>query len=134
YMNQLTVQASVLPLYLLITTKKEINSSTLMNRGEIDLTNKLFYDTISNEEINKSVLNLLLGEELSLDYVSKNSDALDVKYEHVYKSLGFDNFFDCFLYANREPEIVHKGGDKNLGRLNKVKCTGIRTAEVKQMS
>ncbi|AKC02479.1 hypothetical protein [Staphylococcus phage IME-SA2] len=60
------------------------------------MTDKLFYGTISNEEINKSVLNLLLGEELSLDYVSKNSDILDVKYEHVYKSLGFDNFFDCF--------------------------------------
>ena len=105
-----------------------------MNRGEIDLTNKLFYDTISNEEINKSVLNLLLGEELSLDYVSKNSDALDVKYEHVYKSLGFDNFFDCFLYANREPEIVHKGGDKNLSGLNKVKRTVIRNGKEMQMT
>src|SRR5699024_3103336 len=110
------------------------NNSTLMNRGEIDLTNKLFYDTISNEEINKSVLNLLLGEELSLDYVSKNSDALDVKYEHVYKSLGFDNFFDCFLYANREHEIVHIGGDKNLGRLNKVKRTVIRNGKEMQMT
>ena len=105
-----------------------------MNRGEINLTDKLFYDTISNEEINKSVLNLLLGEELSLDYVSKNSDALDVKYEHVYKSLGFDNFFDCFLYANREPEIVHKGGNKNLSGLNKVKRTVIRNGKEMQMT
>lgn len=133
-MNQQTVQASALHLFLLITTKKEIDNSTLMNRGEIDLTNKLFYGTISNEEINKSVLNLLLGEELSLDYVSKNSDALDVKYEHVYKSLGFDNFFDCFLYANREPEIVHKGGDKNLSGLNKVKRTVIRNGKEMQMT
>src|SRR5699024_11478365 len=100
-----------LTLIQLIKTMNKLNSSTLMNRVEIDLPNKLFYDTISNEEINKSVLNFLLGEELSVDYVSKNSDALDVKYAHVYKSLGFDNFFDCFLYANREPEIVHIGGD-----------------------
>lgn len=128
------VQALVLHLFPLITIKKEINNSTLMNRGEIDLTNKLFYDTISNEEINKSVLNLLLGEELSLDYVSKNSDVLDVKYEHVYKSLGFDNFFDCFLYANREPEIVHKGGNKNLSGLNKVKRTVIRNGKEMQMT
>lgn len=128
------VQALVLHLFPLIIIKKEINNSTLMNRGEIDLTNKLFYDTISNEEINKSVLNLLLGEELSLDYVSKNSDALDVKYEHVYKSLGFDNFFDCFLYANREPEIVHKGGNKNLSGLNKVKRTVIRNGKEMQMT
>ncbi|UXR08131.1 hypothetical protein [Staphylococcus phage vB_ScaM-V1SC04] len=133
-MTKEMVQALVLHLFLLIIIKKEINNSTLMNRGEIDLTNKLFYDTISNEEINKSVLNLLLGEELSLDYVSKNSDDLDVKYEHVYKSLGFDNFFDCFLYANREPEIVHKGGNKNLGGLNKVKRTVIRNGKEMQMT
>src|SRR5699024_11851731 len=46
----------------------------------------------------------------------------------------FDNFFDCILYANRESEIVHKGGDKNLGRINKVKRTVIRNGKEMQMT
>lgn len=98
------------------------------------MTKDINYDTITNEEISRGTFKLLVGRDYSLDYVAKNSDKLDVLHEHVYKSFGFENFFDCFLYVTNEPERVEKGGDKNLSRLNKVKRKVVRNGKEMEMT
>lgn len=92
------------------------------------------YDKINNKEVSKGMLNLLTQRDLSLDYVAKNSDKLDKSYEHIYKYLGFNNFYDCYLYATYQTPYIEKGGDKDLGNLNKVKRKVVRNGKEIEMT
>ncbi|WAW11931.1 hypothetical protein [Staphylococcus phage SAP6] len=98
------------------------------------MTNILNYDTIQEDDISKETFNLLIEEPLTLSYVSIHSDFLDNKYDYIYKSLGFDNFMDCYLYVTREPERIYKGGAKDIGSLNKVKRTVVRNGKEIEMT
>ncbi|WRW34638.1 virion structural protein [Staphylococcus phage CF5] len=90
---------------------------------------RIDYDKINNKEISKGMINLLIQKDLSLDYVSKNSDKLDKLYEHIYKSLGFNNFYDCYLYATYQPSHIEKSGENNEDNLNKVKRKVVRNGK-----
>lgn len=87
------------------------------------------YDKINNKEVSKGMLNLLTQRDLSLDYVAKNSDKLDKSYEHIYKSLGFNNFYDCYLYATYQSPYIEKGVEDNEDNLNKVKRKIVRNGK-----
>ena len=102
------------------------------------MTNDIFNDIIDNIELEKELdMNFLIfstGNYFTIDEVVSKSNYLDEEYKYVYEPLGFNNFYDLFIYCQSNTESVYKGGNKDLGNLNKVKRKVMRNGKEIEMT
>ena len=87
--------------------------------------------------ISKSYLQSLTGLELDDELqVLIDNDDLTEDFEHLVKMYGFESFYDLYLFAksNDEYEQVSKAGQKEFGKLKKVKRTVIRNGRPTTMT
>ncbi|BCK59754.1 hypothetical protein [Staphylococcus phage vB_SauH_DELF3] len=98
------------------------------------MTSLLNYDAILKNDIRKETFLLLIEEALTLSYVSKPSDFLDSKYDYIPKSIGVDNFMDCYLYVTRKPERIYKCTAGDISSENWVKRTVVRNGKEIEMT
>lgn len=94
----------------------------------------MLQDIIDNKDtdINISVLHFLTNRTFTYDEVAKNNNQLTKDYNFIVKSYGFNDFYDMFLYINRDTVI--KGGNKDESKLNKVKRKVIRNGKEIEMT
>ncbi|XWX32493.1 virion structural protein [Staphylococcus phage PG-2021_76] len=103
------------------------------------MTIKTINDIISNVDLatksmDENKLFFYTGKFFSMEDVIDNLDKYNVIYEQVYKSYGFNDFYDMFIYANSNTEKVYKGGNKELSKLNKVKRKVMRNGKMIEMT
>ncbi|AAX92335.1 virion component [Staphylococcus phage Twort] len=83
-------------------------------------------------DINIGVLHFLTNRTFTYEEVAKNNKQLTKDYNFIVKSYGFNDFYDMFLYINRDTII--KGGNKDESKLNKVKRKVIRNGKEIEMT
>uniref|UniRef100_A0AB39C817 Virion component n=1 Tax=Staphylococcus phage UHP46 TaxID=3234966 RepID=A0AB39C817_9CAUD len=103
------------------------------------MTIKTINDIISNVDLttksmDENKLFFYTGKFFSMEDVIDNLDKYNVVYEQVYKSYGFNNFYDMFIYADSNTDKVYKGGNKELSKLNKVKRKVMRNGKMIEMT
>lgn len=109
-------------------TNEEMYQEVMKNLRSNLPENTIPYD----ESISKNFLEKLTGKELNYKNVLKNDSDLTKEFDYVVKTYGFDNFYDLYTYADSCDSIqeqIQKGGDKDLGKLNKVTRTVMRNGK-----
>lgn len=93
--------------------------------SDVDLTTK---------SMDENKLFFYTGKFFSMEDVIDNLGKYNVVYEQVYKSYGFNDFYDMFIYAHSNTDRVSKGGNKELSKLNKVKRKVMRNGKMIEMT
>lgn len=100
------------------------------------MTQKLINDIMdyTNNNMDENTLYFLTGKFFTTEDVIKNNEKYNKEYSHIYKSNGFNDFYDMFLFCHSNTDKVSKGGDKDLSNLNKVKRKVIRNGKEVEMT
>lgn len=69
-----------------------------------------------DSDINMKTLEKFVGKELTYDYVLTCKNRLDSTFMYLYKSYGFDNFYDMFIYCDLQKEKPNKYIQKTINK------------------
>lgn len=76
-------------------------------------------DYFRDTDIDKETLKTLMGREVTYQYIKSCEKRLNQAYEYLYKSLGFNSFYDMFVYCDLQKEKPEKYIEKTIERYGK---------------
>lgn len=66
--------------------------------------NEVIFNEYKDTDITKNTLEKIVGKEITYKYIQSCSHRLDTTYHDIYKSQGFNNFYDMYVYCDLSKE------------------------------